>query len=135
MDALTKKYETFERALSTLKEAIEKIKDSKNDDSEHDTRRDSLIKRFEYCTDLLWKYLKLYLEERHGFLENSPKKVYRACVAVQLITEPEGENFLEMVDVRNQTSHTYNEDFAEELILKIPHFYTAMYALIQKIKP
>lgn len=135
MDALTKKYEIFAKALSTLHEAIIKIQHTANDDSEYDTRRDSLIKRFEYCTDLLWKYLKLYLEERYGFLEASPKKVYRACVVAQIVTEPEGEQLLEMVDVRNQTSHTYNEGFAETLSLKIPVFYADMHMLAQKIKP
>ena len=73
MEKITLAHENVIAALNKLEEAIghlagfKKSSDKKalafmNDEDLEESLRDSLIQRFEFCTDLFWKYLKKYLE-------------------------------------------------------------------------
>jgi nucleotidyltransferase substrate binding protein (TIGR01987 family) len=97
--------------------------------------QESLIKRFEYSIDTLWKYLKVYLLTKHGVDQKSPKSVFRECLRVGIISEKEALLALEMADNRNETSHTYNEALAKEIISLIPKYYELMQNIIEKTKP
>lgn len=54
-EKITKKLEQLEKALKTLHLAM--VKHGKTSEAHEDYVffRDSLIKRFEYCTDMFWK--------------------------------------------------------------------------------
>lgn len=146
MDKLIQKHQKIMQALATLEKAVNTftlfVKEGKSYnphlDYEEEYRglRDSMIQRFEYCTDLFWKYLKKYLEEKHLAPEvKTPAEVIRKSYAVHLIAEDEAENFLTMIKDRNMTSHMYIEEFAEILAKKIPEYYQLMNAVAQKLKP
>lgn len=62
MEKIEKKYEILLKALSTLEEIISREKKEYGSNL-YTTERDATIKRFEYCHDILWKYLKLFLEK------------------------------------------------------------------------
>ena len=73
MEKITLAHENLIATLSKLEEAIghlagfKKSSDKKalgfmNEDELEESLRDSLIQRFEFYTDLFWKYLKKYLE-------------------------------------------------------------------------
>lgn len=98
--------------------------------------RESMIQRFEFCTELFWKYLKIYVEGVAGLVEyNSPTPVIRAAFKVGVLTENDAEQFLEMVQDRNRTSHIYKEEIAEELLKKIPAHYQSMNLVAHQLKP
>ncbi len=90
--------------------------------------RDSLIQRFEFCTDLFWKFLKRYEEEvlivKPAIL--SPREIISTACRANTITEAEAEKFIQMIKDRNLTSHLYQEALAETLCKKIPHYYQLM---------
>lgn len=94
--------------------------------------RDSMIKRFSCCVDMLWKYIKLYLEEELELKPEirSPKHIAREVGAAGLITEQETETLLDMIDSRNMTSHIYKEEIAEQLSREIPCYYGLMIEII-----
>ena len=98
------------------------------------TYRDSMVQRFEYCTDLFWKYLKKYLET---FVElpdiNGPAPIIRASFSAGLLDEQEAENALDMIKDRNMTSHIYKEDIAETLAAKIPQHCRLMNAVVSRL--
>ncbi|HBY05624.1 MAG: Nucleotidyltransferase substrate binding protein, HI0074 family [candidate division TM6 bacterium GW2011_GWE2_42_60] len=134
METLKRKIQTFEAALATLEKAVSKHKASLSYDEERfEEYRDSLIQRFEYCTDLLWKVVKDYLEKVEGIHVASPKPVFRACYTATILSEEEVEAFLLMLDARNTTSHVYREEFASILYKEIPEYYQKMYLLINKL--
>jgi len=62
--------------------------------------RDSTIQRFEYCTDLFWKYLKEYLERIHKTVPEfrSLKYVIRASSKVGVLSEKESAVAVDMVE-------------------------------------
>ncbi len=105
------------------------------DEIELEAYADSAIKRFEYSYDLTWKYLKLFLEQKHGIIQKSPKTVIQECSKLGLITDEENLLLLTMVDDRNITSHTYDEEIAREIFSRIAGYYELMNQLAQKLAP
>lgn len=74
--------------------------------------RDSVIKRFELVFELLWKLIK-----KLAFEENlecySPKSCFK--IAYQMGFIEDEEIFLDMLEYRNLTVHTYDEYDAERV--------------------
>ncbi|MFH1461906.1 MAG: nucleotidyltransferase substrate binding protein [bacterium] len=92
------------------------------------------IQSFEFCIDLLWKFLKLYFYKISGKeLENSPKPIFRHCLSAKLTNEKETKQLLKMVDDRNPSSHTYHEAIAEEINNRIENNYKLLQIISQRI--
>ncbi len=124
MNYLDSKLATFEQALKTFNEAL-LINPSQ-------LERDGAIQRFEYCFDLCWKTLKLVLEKR-GLLDlNSPRSVFAAAYAENLISDE--ILWSTIILKRNASVHTYNEALAASLFSELPIYYAAMSALLVKLK-
>ena len=127
MEKLNLKYNTVCKALQTLQkvllhvDALEKGHTHLCIDvdygEEYSMRRDSAIQRFEYTIDLLWKYLKAYLEVKNISSQVTiPGEVIRMACSYSLVTQDEAEVVLRMIKSRNRTSHMYHEELAIELI-------------------
>ena len=83
-----------------------------------DIIRDSAIQRFEFCLDLAWKSLQTYLKEQKGIVVNSPKDTFREASQNQLISF--SDNWIKLVDLLNETVHTYDEETAEKVYQELP---------------
>jgi nucleotidyltransferase substrate binding protein (TIGR01987 family) len=136
------------KALKTLKNAIDNLKKieliDKNQkigflDHEEAYRsfRDSLIQRFEISTDLFWKYLKIYLEDKIKIIPeaNVPKPVIKATCKAKLISEKDSEMLLEMIQKRNLTSHIYKEEIADIVCKGIPTYFELMDKYSKQLTP
>jgi nucleotidyltransferase substrate binding protein (TIGR01987 family) len=132
MEILIKRHQTLIQALKTLDEIL---KDLNTESPYHKAFRDSTIQRFEYCADIFWKTLKDYLILALGTSPegSSPKKVFTACVTAQVITPEEHKICNSLVEDRNITSHSYNEDLAEEICTRIPQYYLLMQTVADRI--
>lgn len=97
--------------------------------------RDSMIQRFECGADLFWKYLKKYCETFEPVEFNSPVPVVKMAFRIGVLSEAEAGKALEICQSRNQTSHIYKEEMAEQLAHKIPLYYETMYAVAQRLEP
>lgn len=98
--------------------------------------RDSVIQRFEYTVELLWKLLFNHLKSKF-LLDNlvaSPKLVFKEAFTMKLLDEAETEKAIIMINDRNLTSHMYKEEIAEKLIKKIPQHIKLIKRIIEKIK-
>ena len=107
----------LERIYRRLSESLQKEKT--------DELRDSVIKRFELCTDVFWKTLQSILTEQYGKALASPKPVIREAIANEII--PADNRYLEIIDLRNELAHNYHEEFAELAYEKIRE-YAALFA-------
>lgn len=74
-----------------------------------DIVRDATIQRFEFCIELAWKTSKKVM----GTSLSSPKQVIRLMAQDGLIKNV--EFWLEAIDYRNLSVHTYREELAEEV--------------------
>ncbi len=97
--------------------------------------QDSIIQRFEYCYEGFWKFLKRYLEQRYMLDDiSSPKKVFRACVKMEIYSTQIGDIFIDMADDRNETSHTYSIESARLILSDIPRYYATIVSIVQHIE-
>ena len=108
MERLKERCQTARRALALLEELATRPHLSP-------LERDAAIQRFEYTFESVWKAVQLYLREVEGLVVGSPKRAARASLQSQLLNEDETRQALAMVDDRNQTVSTYNEELAQEL--------------------
>jgi nucleotidyltransferase substrate binding protein (TIGR01987 family) len=114
MNKLESLHEQYARALGTLADVLDRTPDP----GEETIYRDSAIQRFEFCFDLSWKLLKELLRERHGIVCASPKGCLREAYAQQLITDEIA--WLKMLEMRNLSTHTYNEETASMIFAALP---------------
>jgi len=124
------RFSNYEKALEKLHQAVEKIKTDfklddkgKIDDDEFldDIIKEGLIQRFEYTHELAWNVMKDFLGEIGEVKMFGSKDATKEAFAAELIQD--GEIWMDMVLSRNKTSHTYNEETADEIFLKIMHQY------------
>lgn len=146
MDKLNEKHAQLLQALKTLDRTLkifERVKQNnsccitneEDGDEAYRIHRDSVIQRFEYCTDLLWKYIKKYLESANILIgPNIPAEIVRRACAEKIISEDEAETILEIIKSRNKTSHIYIEEIAEQLSKLIPNYYNVMCEVANKLQ-
>ncbi|MFH1619261.1 MAG: HI0074 family nucleotidyltransferase substrate-binding subunit [bacterium] len=111
----------FKKALARLNEALAAPKS--------DIVRDSAIQRFEFTIDMAWKLVKTRLEEKYGVVCQAPKECFREAYKQKLLAYD--EFWLELVDMRNQTSHTYKEEVAQSVFERLPKAAEYMAALVK----
>ena len=107
MEKLSIKHQTAEKSLNSLKSILD-LMEKKNFLASIDTKtderfkivRDSVIQRFEYSVDTVWKYLKEYLQLSLGIVQTHPKPVFRECLSAKLINEEDVEKL-----IRNGNGH------------------------------
>ncbi len=85
-----------------------------------DAERAGLIQFFEMSFELAWKVLKDYLEQE-GFTVASPRDSIKQAFQAGLIVD--GHTWLEALQDRNLTVHTYEEKIALAVEKKIREAY------------
>ncbi len=110
----------FEKALVSLEEALLHPKTKMN--------RDASIQRFEFTVELGWKVAR----KKMGTAETAPKEVVRQMAQNGLITEV--ELWIDAIDARNLSSHTYNEDVAETVYAAAVAFLPLARKFLEKLK-
>lgn len=126
MDQLGQRLAATRRALDTLAEVLGMPFSV--------VVRDAGIQRFEYSFEIAWKLLRAYLAVGEGIACGSPKQCIREALKVGLLTVEEAERWLEMVDDRNLTSHTYIEAVAAGIFRKVPEYHRLMETLWGRVR-
>lgn len=98
------RFEVFDKAFLNLDEL------KARDFSSFSTlEKEGIIQRFEILVELSWKVLKDFLENE-GFLIASPKDAIRQAFSSKLFGVDIADKWLESLNIRNLTSHTYTQD-------------------------
>lgn len=125
------RFSNYDKALQQLTEAIES-----NGANPVDIVKEGIIQRFEFTHELAWKVMKDYLEYE-GFQNiNGSRSATREAFNKGLIEQ--GQAWMEMIESRNRTVHTYHKNILEVEFSKIEgiyfplfvDFYTKMKALL-----
>lgn len=103
------RFKNFERAYQQF------ISVTQNCDaiSLSELEQDGFVQRFEYTFELAWKTLRDYLLE-NGYKLDSPKSVIRQAYQSGYIAD--GEIWMDALEKRNNTVHTYNQEILKETI-------------------
>ena len=106
---------SFERAINSLKEAILEY----NKDKNNSFVRDSVIQRFEYTYELSIKMLKRYLESISSSKNEIDMMSFNDIIRkanIKGLLNGNLETWQKYREMRNITSHTYEEETALEVI-------------------
>ncbi len=132
------RFSNFLKAMYKLQESVEYInnKAGEHEDSDLNNVLDELIKegliqRFEYTHELAWNVMKDYAEFQGNSTIGGSRDASREAFQLKIITD--GEIWMDMIKSRNKTSHTYNEEIADEIYLKIINEYYPALVAFKKI--
>lgn len=128
--AATLSLEELKKAISTLNEALEFAEDVKSHPTQFKIARDACIQRFEYCIELSWKVSMKTL----GSMTKFPKQAVREMARANLISS--AETWLDFIEARNNSSHSYDEDIAQKVFAEIQTFHKevgSLYLNLEKL--
>jgi nucleotidyltransferase substrate binding protein (TIGR01987 family) len=103
------RFQSFRKAFAQLSKAAELAAERDLSDLE----QQGLIQAFEFTHELAWNTLKDFLQSRGTTELHGSKDATRKAFASGLLES--GETWMEMILSRNQTSHTYNQETADEI--------------------
>ena len=120
----------WEQRFSNYKKALSQLKKFFDKDELSELEEQGLIQSFEYTYELGWNMLKDFLEfkgqtEIYGSRDAISK-------AFQLGLIRDGEGWMDMYKSRTQTSHTYNEKTAAEVVEAILSGYFDLFIDLEK---
>ena len=114
------RFNHFEKSFSLLRDAI-------LIETPSVIERAGLIQVFEMAFELAWKLLKDF-EEAEGFTVTSPRDAIKKAFAAGVINQ--GHDWIDALEDRNLTTHTYNEETAQAVEEKIR---TRYFPLLQQL--
>lgn len=120
------RFNSFNKALTQLQSAIELSEERTLSQLE----QQGLIQAFEYTHELAWKTLKDFLESRGAQALYGSKDATRRAFKAGLIAN--GSVWMEMIESRNLTSHTYDEETAAAIAAAVIEKYAAEFILFQE---
>ncbi len=94
--------------------------------------RDSGIKRFELCFELSWKVVQSFLRDR-GLDCRSPRDCLREAFSYGLLAQE--EVWVQMLQDRNLSVHTYNEELADQLYARLLRYLPPFRQLLGELEP
>ncbi|WP_395044582.1 nucleotidyltransferase substrate binding protein [Flavobacterium sp.] len=109
------RFSNFEKALAKLSEVIEKNEELS------DLEKEGVIQRFEFTHELSWNVMKDYLI--YDGIQNviGSRTATREAFNKNIISN--GQVWMNMIDSRNKTSHTYVETILESEYENITKIY------------
>ena len=116
------RFNSFSKAFVQLEKAVQQKTLS-------EMEQEALIHRFEYTLELAWKTLQDYLDEL-GFIDaKGPKPVIKQAFQNNIIAD--GNIWIDMLDARNLTTHSYDAETSNKVTSKIINDY---YFAIRELK-
>jgi nucleotidyltransferase substrate binding protein (TIGR01987 family) len=114
-----------EKALQALKQMLDRpMQDDRGN-------IDAAIQRFEFTIELFWKLLKRILASK-GLDVIYPKDVLQQAYKGSLIDNE--QLWIAMLRDRNLTSHTYNEELADQIFKNLYTYYPELKKTFEQLK-
>ena len=136
------RFSNYKKALKKLSEAINYIKKDfgkKENDIEYENAdkileeiiKEGLIQRFEYTYEMAWNVMKDYALYQGNSEISGSRDAIRFAFSSNLIVN--GELWMDMIKSRIKTSHTYDEETAEEIYKKILNDYYSLFLDFEQV--
>ena len=115
------RFENYGKALGQLEAAVNLAKQRPLTDLE----KQGLIQAFEFTHELAWNVLKDYLTHQGVFNLTGSRDTSREAFQKNLIVD--GQAWMDMIKSRNLTSHTYNQQVADDIVNDILSRFTVCF--------
>jgi len=111
---------SFRKAIGSLQRTLQVAYDqnfmSGLSDSQKNAIRAGVIQNFEFTYELCWKFMRRWLDANLGstyVVGVTRRQLFRLSAENKLLDDV--DKWMEYHDARNETSHTYDENRAEEV--------------------
>ncbi len=119
------RFQNYEKAFKLLERTLE-IKEPS------EAEMGGAIQFYEMSFELAWKTLKDYLNEQ-GFVVKTPRQTIKQAFQIDLVKD--GHLWMNALDDRNLTTHTYDESTAKKVLSSIRNtYYPALRQLYNDLK-
>ncbi len=123
----------WKQRLSNLKLALGQLGDAITLAKQRDLsllEQQGLIQAFEFTHELSWNVMKDYFYFQGNSAVTGSRDASREAFKNGLIQD--GEVWMEMIQSRNRTSHTYNQEIAQQISQRVIEFYYPAFELFVK---
>ena len=107
------RFQNFEKAFQLLERAL-------SIENPSEVELGGIIQFYEMAFELAWKLMKDYLDEQ-GFLVKTPRQSIKQAFQIGIIAN--GHVWIDALDDRNITTHTYDEATAMKVVSTIRKSY------------
>lgn len=114
----------WEQALNRLSDVLQRKADDR-------IVIDAAIQRFEFCFEFGWKTLRAFLEFE-GVTVNTPRHTLKEAFRIQWIQHESA--WLQMLEDRNLSSHTYHQALADEIYARLASHHERMSELSRRLR-
>jgi nucleotidyltransferase substrate binding protein (TIGR01987 family) len=120
-----RRFQNYQKAFTQLTQAV----DLSRQRALSKLEQQGLIQGFEYTHELAWNTLKDFLEARGAAAIFGSRDTTRAAFTAGLIDQ--GEVWMQMIQSRNQSTHTYNEEMMTQIVTAVIQTYMAEFTKLQ----
>ena len=121
-----RRFQNYQKAFTQLTQAV----DLSHLRALSKLEQQGLIHEFEYTHELAWNTLKDFLEARGAAEIFGSRDTTRAAFTAGLIDQ--GEVWMQMIQSRNQSTHTYNEEMMTQIVTAVIQTYMAEFTKLQR---
>lgn len=130
-------YTPLEKAITRLNESLQVVEEFQITESSPLVRTliSGVVQHFEFTYELSWKFIKRWLGENLDKSQVdglSRQELFRLAAEYRLIESV--ENWMKFHRARNETSHTYNENTADEVFKVAVDFLPKATQLLEALK-
>ena len=115
------RFSNYRRAFASLAAAVELARARPLSDLE----KQGLIQAFEFTHELAWNVMRDYFAYQGNTAITGSRDAVREAFSKGLLND--GERWMEMLQSRNLTSHTYNQAVADEIVARIIGSYFMLF--------
>jgi nucleotidyltransferase substrate binding protein (TIGR01987 family) len=120
------RFSNYHNALSLLKEAVDLY-----DETAPSIVKEGVLQRFEFTHELAWKLMKDYLiYEGHQNITGS-RSASKQAFLIGLL-QGDGQVWMDMIESRNRTVHTYDKAILLEEFIKVTKSYTSAFVAFDR---
>lgn len=120
----------FERALDRFRIVVAE-RDRWVAEGNGDIVLDVAAKRFEFTYEMAWKALKRLLDYL-GIDARAPRLVFKEAYAQGLLADE--QVWLDMIEMRNLSSHVYDEHEISRILLELERYLAAFDSLLSRLR-
>ena len=120
-----RRFQNYQKAFTQLTQAV----DLSRQRALSKLEQQGLIHGFEYTHELAWNTLKDFLEARGAAAIFGSRDTTSAAFTAGLIDQ--GEVWMQMIQSRNQSTHTYNEEMMTQIVTAVIQTYMAEFTKLQ----
>ena len=123
------RYSNLKKALSNLDEAVKLSEERELTKLE----KLGLIQSFEYTYELAWNTIGDFYSSKGEVNIQGSRDAFRLAFERELIED--GQVFMNMIKSRQLSSHTYNEETADDIYQDIVnHYFCAFQELVERLQ-